>query len=76
MRLPLKRRCHCPRRLRPAASRSPAESAEPPPFFSRFDALREVVLPDDDDRARARDRARFYKSRGFEVTHMDLKANG
>ena len=51
-------------------------SDEPPPFFSRFDALREVVLPEDDDRARARERARFYKSRGFEVTHMDLKANG
>ncbi len=49
---------------------------EPPAFFSRFDALRELVLADDEDRARARERARFYKSRGFEVTHMDVKAHG
>ena len=49
---------------------------EPPPFFSRFDALREVVLADDEDRARARERAKFYKSRGFDVTHMDMKENG
>jgi len=45
---------------------------DPPPFFSRFSALREVVLADDNDRARARERARFYKSRGFEVTHQDV----
>ena len=50
---------------------------EPPPFFSRFSALREVVLADDDDdRAHARERAKYYKSRGFEVTHMDMKGNG
>lgn len=49
---------------------------DPPPFFSRFDALREVVLADDDDRNRARERARFYKARGFAVTHQDVKVNG
>ncbi len=49
---------------------------EPPPFFSRFDALREVVLATEDDRARARERARFYKSRGFAVTHLDVAENG
>ncbi|MEO8102353.1 MAG: DNA polymerase III subunit chi [Betaproteobacteria bacterium] len=49
---------------------------EPPAFFSRFGALREVVLADDEDRGRARERARFYKARGFEVTHLDMKANG
>ena len=49
---------------------------EPPSFFSRFAALREVVLADDEDRIRARERARFYKSRGFDVTHMDMKENG
>ena len=49
---------------------------DPPPFFSRFEALREVVLADDEDRARARERARYYKSRGFEVSHMDMKDHG
>ncbi|MEP7155864.1 MAG: DNA polymerase III subunit chi [Betaproteobacteria bacterium] len=49
---------------------------EPPPFFSRFDALREVVLADEDDRARARERAKFYRSRGFDVSHMDMAAGG
>ena len=49
---------------------------EPPPFFSRFSALREVVLADDKDRVRARERARFYKSRGFAVTHIDTAVHG
>ena len=51
---------------------------DPPPFFSRFDALREVVSSGGDDRASARDRAKFYKSRGFDVqTHdMAARANG
>ncbi len=48
---------------------------EPPPFFSRFDALREVVLADDEDRARARERAKFYKTRGFAITHIDVTVN-
>ena len=48
----------------------------PPPFFSRFNALREVVLADEEDRSRARVRARFYKSRGFKVTHVDMKEHG
>ncbi len=47
---------------------------EPPAFFSRFAALREMVLADDEDRVRARERARSYKSRGFEVTHIDAAA--
>jgi len=45
---------------------------EPPQFFSRFEHLREIVTLDDNDRALARERARFYKSRGFEVQHMDM----
>ncbi len=49
---------------------------DPPPFFSRFDALREMVLADENDRARARERARFYKSRGFDVSHTDVKEHG
>ena len=49
---------------------------DPPPFFSRFDALREVVSSDPDDRASARERVKFYKSRGFEVLTHDMLANG
>ena len=46
---------------------------EPPPFFSRFEHLREIVSMDDDDRSRARERSKFYKSRGFEVLNQDMK---
>jgi DNA polymerase III subunit chi len=45
---------------------------EPPPFFSRFEFLREVVSQDEADRAMARERVRFYKSRGFEVSNQDM----
>lgn len=50
-------------------------SDEPPPFFSRFDFLREVVATDKEDRARARERLKFYKSRGFEINTLDLDSN-
>ena len=49
---------------------------DPPPFFSRFDALREVVSSDGDDRASARERMKFYKSRGFDVQTQDMLAHG
>lgn len=49
---------------------------DPPPFFSRFDALREVVSSDGDDRASARERMKFYKSRGFDVRTQDMLAHG
>jgi DNA polymerase III subunit chi len=45
---------------------------EAPLFFSRFEQLREIVSRDEDDKQRARERARFYKSRGFEVIHQDI----
>lgn len=45
---------------------------DPPPFFSRFELLREVVSTDEGDRTRARDRARFYKSRGFSIAFEDM----
>ncbi|MBL8518132.1 MAG: DNA polymerase III subunit chi [Betaproteobacteria bacterium] len=45
---------------------------DPPPFFSRFEFLREVVSQDEADRAKARERLRFYKSRGFEVSNQDM----
>lgn len=45
---------------------------EPPAFFSRFEQLREIVSTDEDDKRRARERIRFYKSRGFEVVHQEV----
>jgi DNA polymerase-3 subunit chi len=47
-------------------------SDEPPQFFSRFEYLREIVTTDELDRGKARERARFYKSRGFEVQPVDM----
>jgi DNA polymerase-3 subunit chi len=47
-------------------------SDEPPPYFTRFEYLREVVSMDAEDRARARERQNFYKSRGFEIQNQDM----
>ena len=47
---------------------------EPPPFFSRFEHLREIVSMDDEDRGYARERLKFYKSRGFNILNHDMKA--
>jgi len=47
-------------------------SDEPPPYFTRFEFLREVVSTDDDDRAKGRDRMKFYKSRGFAIQTHDM----
>ena len=49
---------------------------EPPPFFSRFDALREIVSSDSDDRVSARERLKFYKARGFEIQTHDMLTHG
>ncbi len=46
---------------------------EPPPFFSRFEHLREIVSMDEEDRGYARERSKFYKSRGFNVINQDAK---
>jgi DNA polymerase III subunit chi len=48
---------------------------EPPPFFSRFEQLREIVSTDAEDRNKARERVKFYKSRGFAVQIQDMKAS-
>ncbi|MFN5541569.1 MAG: DNA polymerase III subunit chi [Betaproteobacteria bacterium] len=45
---------------------------EPPPYFTRFEYLREVVSTDEADRLRARERYEFYKSRGFEIQRQDM----
>jgi DNA polymerase III subunit chi len=42
----------------------------PPPFFSRFERLAEIVGVDDDEASAARIRYRFYRERGYELrTH-------
>ena len=43
-----------------------------PPFFSRFQRLIEIVSLDDDDRARGRERFRYYRDRGYELRTHDL----
>lgn len=48
---------------------------EVPPNFSRFLSLIEVVGCDDDDRAAARERVRFYKDRGYDIRYFDLSQN-
>jgi DNA polymerase-3 subunit chi len=48
-----------------------------PPAFSRFQRLVEIVGRDDEDRAAARARFRFYRDRGYEIARHDLsQANG
>ncbi len=47
-------------------------SEQLPPFFSRFQRLVEIVTNDDSDRARARERYRFYRDRGYEIVTHDL----
>lgn len=45
---------------------------EPPPYFTRFEFLREVVSSEDEDRAKGRERLKFYKSRGFTIQTQDM----
>ena len=46
-----------------------------PPFFSRFQRLIEIVSVDEQDRADARERFRFYRDRGYEIRTYDLSKN-
>lgn len=43
-----------------------------PPFFSRFKRLIEVVGMDDEDKAAARSRYKFYRDRGYEIRQHDM----
>ncbi len=43
-----------------------------PPLFSRFQRLIEIVSLDDQDRASARERFKFYRDRGYEIRTHDL----
>ena len=44
----------------------------PPPFFSRFERLVEIVGVDDADATAGRERWKFYKARGYEVRSHNL----
>ena len=44
---------------------------EPPPFFSRFERLAEVVAADEAQLAAGRARFRFYRERGYELKQHD-----
>jgi DNA polymerase III subunit chi len=45
---------------------------DPPPFFSRFERLAEIVSVDEDDAAAGRVRWKFYKERGYELRVHNL----
>jgi len=50
---------------------------ETPPAFSRFQRLIEIVGLDEEDRAAARERFRFYRDRGYEIiTHQLGESRG
>ena len=44
----------------------------PPPFFSRFERLAEIVGLDDADVAAGRERYRYYRERGYELRTHNL----
>jgi len=45
-----------------------------PPAFSRFERLIELVGNSEGDRQLARERYRFYRERGYEISHHELPA--
>lgn len=48
--------------------------SESPPSFSRFERLIELVGEDESDRRMARERYRYYRERGYEISHHELSA--
>ena len=48
--------------------------AEWPPHFGRFERLVEIVSIDEEDRALARERYKFYRDRGYAIRTHDLGA--
>ena len=46
----------------------------PPPFFSRFERLAEIVGTD--DAAAGRERYKFYRERGYELRAHDMRERG
>jgi DNA polymerase-3 subunit chi len=47
--------------------------SEHPTQFSRFDRVLEIVTADDEDRARGRQRYKFYQERGYAIKTHDLR---
>ena len=47
----------------------------PPPFFSRFERLVEIVGLEESDAAAARERYRYYRERGYELRDHDLSGH-
>jgi len=43
------------------------------PFFSRFERVIEIVSQDTEDARLGRERFGFYRERGYEMRHFDLK---
>lgn len=43
------------------------------PFFSRFERVIEIVSQDDADAKQGRERYGFYRDRGYEMRHFDLR---
>jgi DNA polymerase-3 subunit chi len=48
----------------------------PPPFFSRFERLVEIVGTDESDAAAGRERWRFYRERGYALRSHNLTLRG
>ena len=48
-------------------------SDEPPPVFSRFERLMEIVTDDETDLKSGRVRYRYYKERGYLLVNHDLQ---
>jgi DNA polymerase III subunit chi len=46
-----------------------------PPFFSRFQRLIEIVGTDEADTLAGRARFRFYRDRGYEIRHHDVRGD-
>lgn len=49
---------------------------EPPPVFSRFDRLVEIITDEASDVKLGRQRYRFYRDRGYELATHDLRTKG
>src|SRR5258705_4536879 len=51
-------------------------NTEPPPFFSRFERLAEIVGKNEADAVAGRERFRFYRERGYELRTHNLEERG
>jgi DNA polymerase-3 subunit chi len=47
---------------------------EPPPFFSSFERLLEIVTTHEEDKQRARGRYAFYKKIGYDIQVNEVEA--